>query len=49
MGKVVGVTENAFDRTKSAEIETFVDFKRITYVSIITDFDYVLATDGVAP
>lgn len=49
VGKVVGVTENAFDRTKSAEIETFVDFKRITYVSIITDFDYVLETDGVAP
>ncbi len=49
VGKVVKVTENAFDRTKSAEIESFVDFKKITYVMIITDFDYSVNADGVAP
>ncbi len=39
IGKVVKVTENAYDRTKSAEIECFVDFKKLTYVLIVTDFD----------
>ncbi len=39
VGKVVKITENAYDRTKSAEIECFVDFKSLTYVMIVTDFD----------
>ncbi len=39
IGKVTKVTENAYDRTKSAEIEAFVDFKNLTYVVIVTDFD----------
>lgn len=49
VGKVIGVSENAHNRSKSAEIRTFVDFSKITYVMIITDFEYTVDTDGVAP
>ena len=47
IGKVTKITENAYDRTKSAEIECFVDFKNLTYVLIVTDFEaYVEESDG---
>lgn len=49
IGKVVKVTENAYNRTKSAEIECFVDFKNLNYVLIVTDFDiYVPENDEVS-
>lgn len=39
IGKVTKITENAYDRTKSAEIECFVDFTDLKYVLIVTDFN----------
>ena len=49
IGKVTKVIENAFDRTKSAEIECFVDFKNTNYVMIITDFDIYVQKNEVDP
>ncbi len=40
VGRVTKVTENAYDRTKSAEIECFVDFQDLTYVMIVTSFEF---------
>lgn len=39
IGKVINVIENSYDRSKSAEIECFVDFSSLTYVLIVTDFN----------
>ena len=46
VGKVISVTENAYDRTKSAEVECFVDFSSLTSVMIVTNFDvYVVDSE----
>ena len=48
IGKVTKITENAYDRTKSAEIECFVDFTDLKYVLIVTDFNsYVVDNEEV--
>ena len=48
VGKVVSVSENAYDRTKSAEVECFVDFKNLTSVMIVTSFDIYVSDSEVA-
>lgn len=48
IGRVTKITENAYNRTKSAEIECFVDFTDLTYVMIVTEFDSYVASEGEA-